>query len=267
MAGFIKRKPVIFDAHEIFSELPEIHRKSYIKKTWKLLEKSLVPGCSLNFTVSPGLVKFYKETCNSNFILLRNLPLKTDNPKTPILNTKKPKILYQGALNIGRGIAETIRAMKYLPDYEFIIVGNGDCTTELKNLARELELEAQVKFIGAIPFEQLQEYQEEVLTGICLLHEMGLNYYHSLPNRIFDYMQAGIPVIASNFPDMAEIVKRNNTGLIIDTLEPPEIALYIREACENEELRKTWQRTIPEAARKYTWENESEVMETVKRLV
>jgi glycosyltransferase involved in cell wall biosynthesis len=267
-AAFFRRKPIVFDGHEFFSESPELHKRKLIKKIWFLLEKTFLPGCDRYFTVSPGLVKLYKERFNIDFKLLRNLPLKREEIATP-LNSENPKvILYQGALNVGRGISQTIEALKFLPnDYQFVIVGSGDCSDKLKQLTKRMGLEHRVDFIGAVPFEELYKYQKNALAGICTYEDMGLNHYYSLPNRLFDYMQAGIPVLTSEFPDMAEIVRDNETGLVLNTLEPEDVAIAIKEACENMLLRQKWQKTIPQAADKFTWNNEKKIMADVRNLV
>lgn len=264
MAALLKRKPVVFDSHEFFSESPELHHRKLVKRSWILLEQLFIKGCNLRYTVSPGLVKLYKQRYNCDFHLLRNLPFEKKQLKKPATTLANKKILYQGAINVGRGIEETIRAMKWLPDYRFIIIGRGDCTEQLKQLTSDLGLENQIEFTGAVPFEDFPKYHNNILAGMCLLENMGLNYYHSLPNRIFDYMQAGIPVITSHFPDIAEIVKTNNTGLLLDNMEPKQIAMAIREACENKELRQTWEKSIPKAAQKFTWENEEEIIQKIK---
>ncbi|MFO8000935.1 MAG: glycosyltransferase [Marinilabilia sp.] len=257
IAGFLKGKPVIFDSHEFFSESPEIQQRPQVKKFWRLLERIFIPGCSKRFTVSPGLVEIYQERYACQFELLRNLPLKKENPAIPLLSTSPPVILYQGSLNTGRGLAETIQAMQYLPGYKFVIVGQGDCTQQLKSLTSVLGLQDRVEFAGAVPFEELSRFHGNVLAGMCLLEKMGLSYYHSLPNRIFDYLQAGIPVIATAFPDISEIVKKYNTGMLLDDLEPQNIAAAIKEACENKALRQEWRKSIPAASLKFTWENEA----------
>lgn len=263
MAGFVKKTPVVFDGHEYFSESPELKHRKFVKNIWKFLEKIFIPGSDLFFTVSPGLVKLYKQNLGINFALLRNLPLKNNHYQPPLLKSTTPVILYQGALNIGRGIAQTIEAMKFLPGYKFLIVGRGDCTEDLKILTKELKLQDQVEFTGAVPFEELSNHQKGVLLGMCIHENIGLNYYYALPNRLFDYMQAGIPVLCNGFPDMKEIVQNHNTGLIIDDIKPEHLAEKIKEACENIELRKQWQRSVTEAAQLFTWENEEKVIRKI----
>ncbi len=267
IAAFLKNRPVVFDSHEFFSEVPELQHRKPVKKIWQTLEKLFIPGCHLKFTVSPGLVSLYKKRYDVDFDLLRNVPLSQPFKKPQIHPSGIPTILYQGALNTGRGIAETIYAMKYLPHYRFIIIGRGDCTESLKTLTKQLGLQTQVEFIGAVPFEYFWKYQENALVGMCLLENNGLNYFHSLPNRIFDYMQAGIPVITTDFPDISEIVKTYNTGLLIHEMDPQKIAESIQMACERIDLRKEWSHTIPTAAQSLTWENESVILKKVTSLL
>lgn len=266
LAAILRKKPVIFDSHEFFSEVPELKKSKWKKNFWKNLEKKWIPGCDYKLTVSPGLVELYKKRYDCHFDLLRNLPFKTPTSRHPLLQTSQPVILYQGSLNIGRGLTETIQAMQYLPGYIFRIVGDGDCTKELKSFTSKLGLNDRVEFTGPVPFEYLHLHHKNVMVGMCLLQNMGLNYYYSLPNRVFDYMQAGIPVIASNFPDMAGIVKKHQTGLLIDNLNPVTIAETIREACENIRWRKKWMKTLPRAAQELCWENEEQTIQNLPLL-
>lgn len=267
-AAIIRRKPVVFDGHEYFSELPELANRPKTKGIWVKLEKTFLPGCNLYYTVSPGLVNLYKQNLNLNFKLLRNFPIKQSEIKGPILEADEKIILYQGVLNTGRGLEQAIKALSFLEDsYRLVIVGRGDITADLKQLTKSMNLERRVIFTGAVPFEELHRYQDNAMLGLALHENMGLNYYHALPNRIFDYIQAGIPVLANDFPDMAEIINNSETGLIINSLEPEIIASTIKEACESTELRRKWLETIPLAAKRFTWDNEKEELRDVLQLV
>ncbi len=261
LAGIVKRVPVVFDSHEFFSEVPELQNRRLKKWVWSRLEKWCIPGAAVHFTVSPGLVMLYKNRYNCDFQLLRNLPLRKREVPLPFKVANTHHIVYQGSLNVGRGLSQTIRAMLYLPDYTFIIIGRGDCMDELLKLTSSLKLEERVIFKGAVPFEELEKYNANAMAGMCLLENKGLNYYHSLPNRIFDYMQQGIPVIASDFPDIRAVVKTHETGLLINNLSPETIAHAIKSACEEESLRAKWKETVPRAAAHFLWEHEEEKIE------
>ncbi len=256
LAGIIKKTPVVFDSHEYFSEAPELQHRPFIKKIWLALERLFIKGIYAGITVSPGILKIYKEKYNLDFLLVRNVPLsKTVVPMIKEVSSN-PVVYYQGALNLGRGLENSIRAMCLLPNYEMVIVGDGDIANKLKLLVIELGLTARVTFVGKVPFENLQTYIQKAHVGLCLLENIGLNYYYSLPNRVFDYPLAGLPVIATAFPDIKSVVSKYETGLLLNDLEPENIANAIQEACENMELRNHWATTLPKAAHQLTWENE-----------
>jgi glycosyltransferase involved in cell wall biosynthesis len=119
--------------------------------------------------------------------------------------------------------------------------------------------------VGKVPFEELQNYIRSADLGLCLLENIGLNYYHSLPNRIFDYPMAGLPILATAFPDISEVVTEYETGLLIDSLNPEVIAAAIKNACENEALRNRWSVTLPKAVESLNWTNESLVLDEIFR--
>lgn len=256
LAGKIKKTLVVFDSHEYFSEVPELQQRPFKKKIWLALEHLFIKGIYAGITVSPGIVKIYKDKYNLDFLLVRNVPAsQTEIPDIRKISSN-PVVYYQGALNLGRGLENSIRAMCLLPNYEMMIVGGGDIVDKLKLLVIELGLTGRVTFVEKVPFENLQTYIQKAHVGLCLLENIGLNYYYSLPNRIFDYPLAGLPVIATAFPDIKSVVSEYETGLHLDNLEPANIAGAIRQACENIELRNHWATTLPKAAHQLTWENE-----------
>ncbi len=263
IAGKLKRIPVVMDSHEYFPEIPEVQHRPIVKMVWQMLEKIFIRAIYAGITVSPGLVSIYKEKYNLDFLLLRNMPLKKSEVAEVSINIVNPVVYYQGALNIGRGLESAIRAIALLPDYRFVIIGDGDVSAKLKELVTELKLDNRVSFVGKLPFEELQYYIRSAHVGLCLLQNIGLNYYHSLPNRIFDYPMSGLPVIATAFPDISKVVSEYETGLLLEGLNPEDIAVMIKRACEDTQLRKNWSVTLPKAADKLSWENEVTVLDGV----
>ena len=263
IAGKIKRVPVVMDSHEYFPEIPELQHRPFVKKTWLWLEGKFIRHIHAGITVSPGLVEIYKDKYNLNFHLVRNVPLKKKVVQEINIKVTNPVVYYQGALNLGRGLESSIRAMEFLPGYRFVIVGDGDISNELRALSTELNLNDRITFVGKVPFEALQSYIRNADVGLCLLENIGLNYYHSLPNRIFDYPMAGLPILATSFPDISQIVTEYETGLLIKGLEPKYVADAIKEACENIELRKRWSVTLPKAVECLNWTSESLVLDKI----
>jgi glycosyltransferase involved in cell wall biosynthesis len=256
MAGKLKRIPVIFDSHEYFPEVPEIQNKPFVKWFWLKLEALFVPMTELGITVSQGIVDIYRKKYGLNFLLVRNVPNKPSEVYEVRPVPEQPIIYYQGALNIGRGLKEAIRALSFLPKYQMIIAGSGDEEAELHALVRDLGFEDRVRFTGQLPFERLAAEAEKAHVGLCLLENRGLNYYHSLPNRLFDYPALGLPIIATGFPDITEVVTSFETGLLLNVMEPEQIAQTIRTACEDKVLREKWNKSLKAAVEDLNWERE-----------
>lgn len=256
LAGQLKRTPVVFDSHEYFPESPEILNKAFVKWLWLRLEALFVPMIEQGITVSQGIVEIYRNKYGLNFSLIRNVPTMPTEvfEIRPVVDN--PVIYYQGALNVGRGLKQSIRALSFLPKYHMVIAGAGDEEDELHELVKTLGFEDRVKFTGRLPFERLAAEAVKAHVGLCILENMGLNYYHSLPNRLFDYPALGLPIIATAFPDISEIVNQYQTGLLVSSLEPEDIAGVIREACENVELRAKWKHSLKVAVGDLNWEKE-----------
>jgi glycosyltransferase involved in cell wall biosynthesis len=210
----------------------------------------------LGITVSQGIVDIYRKKYGLNFLLVRNVPNKPSEVYEVRPVPEQPIIYYQGALNIGRGLKEAIRALSFLPKYQMIIAGSGDEAAELHALVRDLGFEDRVRFTGQLPFERLAAEAEKAHVGLCLLENRGLNYYHSLPNRLFDYPALGLPIIATGFPDITEVVTSFETGLLLNVMEPEQIAQTIRTACEDKVLREKWNKSLKAAVEDLNWERE-----------
>jgi len=263
LAGILRRTPVVFDSHEYFPEVPELQHRRFTKFIWLTMQDWLVPGVFAGITVSKGLVNLYKERYQLDFKLVRNIPSATRS-SIPIRKVNgHPVVYYQGALNVGRGLEEAIQAMAFLPGYRLLIVGRGDLEDELKQLADNLNLNGQVHFIGAVPFHELPKYAVQAHVGLCLLQNLGLNYYHSLPNRLFDYPMLGLPILASDFPDIHDFIEQYETGLLTSSMEPSELAAIIRRICEDEMLRDRIGENMKATASLLSWENEVKQLDVI----
>jgi len=266
LASKIKRKPLVYDSHEYFTEVPELIGRPFIRSIWNWLEKLLVPRVDAAYTVCDSIAEVYRDLYKVDFKVVRNLPVCSQLEKLEHQEKDKgqPKvILYQGALNLGRGIEAAIRAMQYLDGAELWLAGDGDITGQLKELAAELNLESKVKFLGRLPLHQLHEVTCQADLGISLEEDLGLNYRFALPNKLFDYIQARVPVLVSNLPEMRHIVEHYQIGLIAETHQRKDLAELMKSALFDQEKRLVWQQNLPRAAAELCWENEEEVLKQV----
>jgi glycosyltransferase involved in cell wall biosynthesis len=259
-----RKIPLIFDSHEYFPEVPELQHRPAVKKMWLWLESTFVPRIDKGYTVCRSIADIYQQKYGVLFEVVRNLPQRQ---KLSLMDVQtKPEaftLVYQGAVNMGRGLLEVLDALLLLPGVRLVVVGDGDCLSQVKARTAALALNGQVEFVGKLPFSELGRYTASAHVGLCLLENLGLNYYYSLPNRIFDFAQAGVPVLASNFPEIRAVVAEYGTGLLVDDLLPETIAQAIVRLRDDKVAYQTMCDKALKVATELVWENEVAVLERV----
>lgn len=267
LASRIKRKPLIYDSHEYFTEVPELIGRPVVRAIWKGMERILVPQVDAAYTVSDSIAEVYRDLYKVDFKVVRNMPVCSEinslSAADPVKSDLPKIVLYQGALNQGRGIEAAIRAMLYLEGAELWLAGDGDITGELKQMVAELKLDTKVKFLGRLPLDELNGITRQADLGISLEEDLGLNYRFALPNKLFDYIQAGVPVLVSNLPEMRRIVDRYQIGTIAETHQRKELAELMKTALFDQTKRQVWKRNLQVAARELCWENEEETLRQI----
>lgn len=252
----LKSIPLLFDSHEYFPEVPELVNRPWVKKVWQTIEKKLVPRIPYCYTVCESIAEIYRSQYGSRFEVIRNLPFRKEHSSISPLTSAGKIIIYQGALNVGRGIEKVIDALEFLPEVHFYIAGSGDIENELKQRAQRSSAHERIHFLGRIPLEKLHAYTCSADLGVSLEEPLGLNYYYALPNKLFDYIQAEIPVIVSDFPEMKKIVETYQVGITTTENNPSALAAIIRDALENKEKRMVWKENLKKAATELCWEKE-----------
>lgn len=251
----IQHKKLVFDSHELFSEIPELINRPSVKKIWISLENYIVPKLKNNYTVCKSIANYYEEKYNTNFEVIKNLPTKKTviNGKLPFSIKAKKVILYQGAINIGRGLDLLIDTLLYLENFVLVIIGTGNILEELKQKVSLKKLDNKVFFLGKLTPKELQGITPLANLGISLEEDLGLNYRYALPNKIFDYIQAEIPVLVSNLPEMKQVVLDYKVGEIVTNRTPNSLALQI-----NKISTKDFSKQLKQAKETLIWENQEE---------
>jgi glycosyltransferase involved in cell wall biosynthesis len=264
LAAKVKQIPLVYDSHEYFTEVPELINRPKVKQIWEKLEKAMLPDIKYAFTVCDSIARIYQEKYGVPFQVVRNLPLASAKIENPGKSTAVEKIvLYQGAVNMGRGLKQAILSMKYVENARLIIAGSGDIKTQLKDLVKSENLQHQVEFTGRLPIGDLQKITTQADLGLSIEEDLGLNYRFALPNKLFDYIQAQVPVLVNNLPEMAAIVNKYDIGDITTSLEPEILAAKITDALQNTEKRKNWIQNLSKAAAELVWDKEEHVIREV----
>ena len=234
----IKKIPIVFDSHEIYSELPSVQGR-FSQKVWRKLEKFLIPKMKYFYTVSESYANFFEKKYKNRPIVIRNMPFLQENDDFPLdfplpkKSDEKQKILiYQGAVSAGRGIDKMIQAMQFLENVQLWIVGDGLEKKEYEDLAERLNLSSKIFFFGMILPEKLKKITPSADVGLCLEEDLGLSYCFALPNKLFDYIHAEIPVLGTNLPEIQNLVKKYEIGEIIDEHSPQNIAEKLQKLLE-----------------------------------
>lgn len=256
-AAKIRRVKMIYDSHEFFTQVPELIGRKMVQSFWKWIESRLVPRLEHTITVSRPIATIYRRLYGTRFRVVRNVPERScvsDEKKSSEL---RPMIIYQGALNLGRGLELMIRSMEYMKDFVLLIAGTGDIEQDLKDLVKEEGLSEQVMFTGRLEPCDLVILTCTARIGISLEEDMGLNYRYALPNKIFDYIQCRIPVLCSDLPEMAKLVESYGIGVAIRERTPENIARVVKFMLEEDD-DGAWLPALEKAAEELCWEKESE---------
>ncbi|KFC24274.1 glycosyltransferase [Chryseobacterium sp. FH1] len=246
--------PIIFDSHEIFTEMPTIQGR-WVKHVWKKIEKTFVPKIKRMIAASNSYANwFVKEYDINKPVVINNLPRKIEF--TGIKENSKKVILYQGWLNYSRGIDKAILAMQSIDNAELWIAGGGPMESEFKKIAEDAKVEDKVKFLGKLRPADLREITPKADVGLSIEENKGLSYYYSLPNKISDYIQSRVPVVVSNFPEMTNIVNNFGVGEIIENHSPEHLAEKINLVLKNG--KAFYLHNLNVASDELCWENEED---------
>ncbi|MDQ4142039.1 MAG: glycosyltransferase [Bacteroidota bacterium] len=248
-------KPFIYDAHEYFPEVVEVVNRPLIKKVWTSLEQFILYRTKYAYTVNESLAQLFYSRYGVKFAVIQNCTLLDPNFVVPIKPAEK-FLLYQGAVNEGRGLETLLQAMPFL-NVKLIICGKGDVYDSLQVLSNKLNLSGKVIFMGYVLPEELNNLTKQAFLGINLLENRGLNYYYSLGNKFFDYLHAGIPQLIVDFPEYRHLNEQFQVGVMVP-LEPEVIAGTINNLLENSSSYNLLVQNCLKARQIWNWQKEEQ---------
>lgn len=260
----LKGIKLVYDSHEIFCEVPELLNNPTKKKIWEKIESRIVPKLKYCFTVNKSIADYFTNKYKVPFDFVRNIPsyTKVDSLKTReqlnLPGDKKIVIMQGAGINVQRGAEELVDAFQYLSeDYLLLIIGGGDVIHQLKANAVNRSLQNKIKFIDKIPASELRQYTMNSDLGVTIDKDNNMNYHFSLPNKVFDYLHAGIPILATRLPEIESIVTKYNVGTFIESHDPKHIAERIQSFLNSDQYN-TCKVNTQKAASENNWETEKQ---------
>lgn len=260
-----KNSPLVYDSHEYYTGVPELEGRPRVQKIWKGIERYCIPKLKHCITVNSSIAKLYHNEYGVKFNVVRNVPVAaTIQHKTREelgLPADKKIIILQGAgININRGAEELLQSMHYLDGYLLLIIGGGDVFEKLKAMRVELGLEEKVMILDKMPRAQMMSYTAAADLGATLDKPLSTNYLYSLPNKIFDYIMAGIPVLSSDLVELRAIIEKYDIGVVTPSHKPEDIAAAIQNVLGNDEMYNRLKANTAKALAELNWNNEKKVL-------
>ena len=242
----------VYDAHEYFSQLDEVVSRPKIYRFWHGIEKRMIPKFKNGYTVCDSLAEEFKKNYNAGYKVVRNVPSLNDSNEQI---RSEDIILYQGAVNKGRGLDKLALAMKNV-NAKLWVCGNGNFMDEMRSVVQANDLPGKVTFFGMLPPGELKNKTAQAYIAVNPFERTGLNQYLSLSNKFFDYIHAGIPQVTMNYSEYKKINVQFRIAELIDDLVPETIANAINKILNNKELYLQLKQNCFEAKQELNWQKE-----------
>ncbi len=266
LASKFKRCQLVYDSHEYYTEVPELTGRPRVQRIWQRIESWIFPKLKHVYTVNDSIANIYREKYGVPVKVVRNLPAGQSverflNRSELGLPDDAFVLVLQGAgINVDRGAEELVSAMKGLPDCFLAIVGSGDVVEQLKMQAKADGVEDRILFRPRMPYTDMMQYALNANLGLSLDKDTNLNYRFSLPNKVFDYLRAGIPVLVSNLPEISKVVKTYDVGEVLEEHSPEHIEQVVKKILSMPEAQNRWRENTKFASQALNWENQEEVL-------
>jgi glycosyltransferase involved in cell wall biosynthesis len=260
---------LVYDSHEYFTEVPELIHRPRVQKLWVGIESWIFPKLKTIYTVNESIAQQYRDKYRKDVLVVRNispsfksssLPSKSELgiPENTFL------IIIQGAgINVDRGSEEAIEAMKMIENACLMIVGDGDVVAQLKETVEQEGLSEKVRFYGKRPYVEMMAFTQHADVGLTLDKPTNMNYLYSLPNKVFDYIHASTPIIATDLVEIKRVIEQHELGTILIELTPENLAYAIRDLQENPSKLEQFKANCEEASKVENWENEQQILEEI----
>jgi len=259
----LKHSKIYYNSRELYAFLGGLSNRPFLQSVVRFVEKFFIHKVDLVLTTgemdSGCLIIFYDI---KNTLVVRNIPLyqtpvnKIDFRKKYGIAENKMILLYQGVLLEGRGIPLVMKAMVVLPKTVLVILGDGEQKNNFQRLANELKINERVFFIGTISQKELINYTSGADIGLSLIENISISYYHALPNKLFEYIMAGLPVLCSDLPQMKKIVKNYKVGESIEIENEENLISVLKRWQENPGLLDSYKNNCIAAAKVLNWQEE-----------
>ena len=230
---------LVYDAHELSWSRNDTSR--WERRLDLRAERRFVPRAAAVITVSPGIADILQERYGVTALVIRSVPHTPEDWSPPFdlrdeigADTEDRIILYQGLRSPGRGLPQLIRAVGLMSQCHLVLLGSEvrGMDQQLQAVAAELQNEDRVHILDPVPSEKLLTMTAQADVGTCLIEDVSLSFKLSLPNKLFEYLAAGVPVVASDLPEIRRVIEDCRGGVVCDPSQPKAIASALQRTVQ-----------------------------------
>lgn len=266
------RAALVYDAHEIST-----HREGYraLRPLVAWLERRIMPRAAGVITTTDARARFFARAYKvPRPLVLQNRPRHSrvqanDRIRHELgLVRPWPVVIYQGGQQPGRGLNLLMRAMAQVPEAYLVMVGGGSLHETLRAQVVEQGLAQRVHFVPTVPLAELSSYSASADIGVQPIENTCLNHYTTDSNKLFEYVQAGLPVVASDLPEIRRVVREHDLGLLVPAGDSTALATALNCLVENADKRRFHAQQSLKAAAALSWEQqEGELLALYERVL
>ncbi|VAX25681.1 hypothetical protein MNBD_IGNAVI01-1075, partial [hydrothermal vent metagenome] len=256
---------VYYNSREFYAFLAGLRNRKKLQKAIQIIEKFFIKKIDKVLVTGEGDADFLHEYYGiSNTVVIRNLPLakkpqnKTDLREKLNIPASDLILLYQGVILEGRGFKQILHALAKVENYHLVTLGSGVFQSEYEKLAEELNISNRVHFLGIIDQSELINYTASADIGLALIENISKSYYYALPNKLFEYIMAEVPVLCSNLPQMKKIVEEYKVGEVVDIEKDGELAARLKTLQMNLDRLFEYKQNCRVASSELNWQKEYE---------
>jgi glycosyltransferase involved in cell wall biosynthesis len=269
------RARIAYFSMEYFPALPSLRGKPVKRRIWKALERWGASGAAAGAAVCDSIAGHLRADFGIPIVTVRNVPPRGrtedaadrgpdggDEAGRSALHARcglppgVPIVIYQGMLQEGRGLEISVRGVAAVPGLNFAIFGGGPLAGPLRALAASLGCADRIHLPGEVGFRDLLPLTRGALAGLAPIQALSASYRYSLPGKLFEYIQAGVPVVATDLPEIRKVLEAYGVGMCLEEYGPETLAAALRRLIGEPGLREGFLRNLPRAQAELCWEAE-----------
>jgi glycosyltransferase involved in cell wall biosynthesis len=255
---------LVYDSHELYSEQEFSTRE---KLRWAQIETKYIHGCDAVITINPSIARELERRYG-----IQNVQVVYNAERTggelPVnrrlfhevfgLDREQKIVLFQGGLSAGRNLEVLVDALRHVrhPRVNLVILGDGQLRSALRDRVRRSGLSRRVHLHPAVSQARLIDFSASADAGVIPYQASCLNNYYCTPNKLFEFIAAGVPVIASDLPELRSIIDTHRIGRVGDMRTPETTARLIDETFQDPQQLHDWRAQLARARHIVSWERE-----------